>query len=132
MTGFQDKRVAHEGKQHNVASPEKVFRCCPVGEGDWLPGWEYRLIFSQSGFAKILNRIGIGTFSMESWSLRVAGCSRWCSDTSGFFRSSERTTRQPAPSQGKATSSTRRSGCSVVPMAQATESRVRKNATPSR
>jgi hypothetical protein len=53
MTGFQGKRVAHEYKQHNVAPPEKVFPLlCPVREGDWLPGWEYRLTFSQSGVAE--------------------------------------------------------------------------------
>ena len=54
MTGFEGKRVAHEYKQHNVAPPEKVFPLiCPVREGDWLPGWEYRLIFSQSGVVEL-------------------------------------------------------------------------------
>jgi hypothetical protein len=53
MTDFQGKRVAREYQQHNVAPPEKVFPLlCPVREGDWLPGWEYRLIFSQSGVAE--------------------------------------------------------------------------------
>ena len=53
MTGFQGKRVAHEYKQHNVAPPEKVFPLiCPVREETRSPGWEYRLIFSQSGAAE--------------------------------------------------------------------------------
>jgi hypothetical protein len=45
MTDFRGKRVVHEYKQHNVAPPEKVFPLlCPVREGDWAPGWKYRLI----------------------------------------------------------------------------------------
>ncbi len=53
MTDFQAKRVAHEYKQHNGAPPKKVFPLlCPVREGDWAPGWKYRLIFSQSGVAE--------------------------------------------------------------------------------
>jgi len=50
---FQSKRVAHEFTQTNVAPPEKVFPLlCPVREADWVPGWRYRLIYSQSGFAE--------------------------------------------------------------------------------
>lgn len=53
MTGFQGKRVTHEYTQTNAASPEKVFPLlCPVREADWVPGWEYRLIYSQSGVAE--------------------------------------------------------------------------------
>jgi len=53
MTGFQGKRVTHEYTQTNAAPPEKVFPLlCPVREADWVPGWQYRLIFSQSGVAE--------------------------------------------------------------------------------
>ena len=53
MTDFHGKRVAHEYRQHNVAPPEKVFPLlCPVREGDWAPGWKYRLVFSESGVAE--------------------------------------------------------------------------------
>jgi len=51
---FQGKRVIHEYKQTNVAPPEKVFPLlCPVREADWVPGWQYRLIYSQSGVAEL-------------------------------------------------------------------------------
>jgi hypothetical protein len=50
---FQSKRVTHEYIQTNNASPEKVFPLlCPVREADWVPGWQYRLIYSQSGVAE--------------------------------------------------------------------------------
>jgi len=50
---FQGKRVTHEYIQTNVAPPEKVFPLlCPVREADWVPDWQYRLIYSQSGLAE--------------------------------------------------------------------------------
>lgn len=50
---FQSKRVTHEYTQTNSAAPEKVFPLlCPVREADWVPGWQYRLIYSQSGVAE--------------------------------------------------------------------------------
>lgn len=50
MAEFQGKRVTHEYTQTNAAPPEKVFPLlCPVREADWVPGWEYRLIYSESG-----------------------------------------------------------------------------------
>src|SRR5271170_7576269 len=53
MSKFQGKRVTHEYTQNNVAPPEKVFPLlCPVREADWVPGWEYRLIYSKSGVAE--------------------------------------------------------------------------------
>jgi hypothetical protein len=46
MTTFRGNRVVHEFTQTNPAAPEKVFPLlCPVREGDWLPGWKYRLIY---------------------------------------------------------------------------------------
>ena len=53
MTTFQATRVTHEYTQTNLASPETVFPLlCPVREADWVPGWQHRLIYSQSGFAE--------------------------------------------------------------------------------
>jgi hypothetical protein len=50
---FQGKRVTHQYTQNNVAPPEKVFPLlCPVREADWVPGWRYRLIYSESGVAE--------------------------------------------------------------------------------
>ena len=54
MTAFRGNRVVHEYVQNNPASAEKVFPLlCPVREGDWLPGWQYRLIYSVSGVAEL-------------------------------------------------------------------------------
>ncbi len=54
MSKFQGKRVTHEYTQNNVAPPEKVFPLlCPVREADWVPGWEYRLIYSETGVAEL-------------------------------------------------------------------------------
>jgi hypothetical protein len=54
MTAFKSFRVAHEYTQTNPASPEKVFPLlCPVREAEWIPGWRYRLIYSDSGIAEL-------------------------------------------------------------------------------
>lgn len=51
---FQARRVTHEYTQLNEALPEQVFPLlCPVREQDWVPGWRYRLIYSQSGVAEL-------------------------------------------------------------------------------
>jgi hypothetical protein len=53
MPEFRGHRVAHEYIQTNDAPPGKVFPLlCPVREAEWVPGWEYRLVYSQSGFAE--------------------------------------------------------------------------------
>ena len=53
MSAFDAKRVSHEYTQTNDAPPEKVFPLlCPVREADWVPGWQYRLIYSESGVAE--------------------------------------------------------------------------------
>jgi len=53
MPEFQGKRVTQQYTQNNVAPPEKVFPLlCPVRETDWVPGWQYRLIYSESGVAE--------------------------------------------------------------------------------
>jgi hypothetical protein len=54
MTAFKSFRVAHEYTQTNPASPEKIFPLlCPVREAEWIPGWRYRLVYSDSGVAEL-------------------------------------------------------------------------------
>ena len=46
-------RISHEFEQTNAAPPTEVFPLlCPVEEAKWVPGWNYRLIYSKSGFAE--------------------------------------------------------------------------------
>jgi hypothetical protein len=50
---YQGKRITHQFVQTNCASPEKVFPLlCPVREGEWVPGWQYRMVYSHSGIAE--------------------------------------------------------------------------------
>jgi hypothetical protein len=54
MNSFTSRRVTHEYIQTNAASPERVFPLlCPVREADWVPGWRYKLIYSDSGVAEL-------------------------------------------------------------------------------
>ncbi len=54
MNSFTSRRVTHEYVQTNPAAPEKVFPLlCPVREADWIPGWRYKLIYSDSGVAEL-------------------------------------------------------------------------------
>jgi hypothetical protein len=54
MADFYGMRATHEYRQTNLGAPEKVFPLlCPVREADWVPGWQYRLIYSQSGVAEL-------------------------------------------------------------------------------
>ena len=47
------RRVTHEFTQTNAAPPETVFPLlCPVREADWVPGWQYKMIYSKSGVAE--------------------------------------------------------------------------------
>lgn len=51
---FRGKRVVHQYIQTNLAPPDKVFPLlCPVAEAKWVPGWQYRLIHSQSGLVEL-------------------------------------------------------------------------------
>lgn len=53
MADFQGKRVTHEYIQTNAGAPGQVFPLlCPVREAEWVPGWQYRLIYSRSGVAE--------------------------------------------------------------------------------
>ncbi len=54
MKLFKSSRVVHEYTQSNPAPPGEVFPLlCPVREAEWVPGWEYRLIYSDSGIAEL-------------------------------------------------------------------------------
>lgn len=54
MNSFRASRVTHEYIQSNPAAPEKVFPLlCPVREADWIPGWRYEMIYSDSGVAEL-------------------------------------------------------------------------------
>src|SRR5439155_16707906 len=54
MSEFRGTRVVHEYTQSNARTPEKVFLLlCPVREAEWVPGWQYRMIYSQSGVAEL-------------------------------------------------------------------------------
>ena len=54
MNSFKSYRIAHEYTQTNSAPPEKVFPLlCPVREADWIPGWRYNLVYSESGVAEL-------------------------------------------------------------------------------
>ncbi len=54
MASFVGKHAVREHVQTNPATPEKIFPLlCPVREAEWVPGWEYRLIRSKSGFAEL-------------------------------------------------------------------------------
>ena len=50
---FTAKRTTRSFIQKINAEPATVHSLiCPVREAEWLDGWDYRLIFSQSGLAE--------------------------------------------------------------------------------
>lgn len=50
---FKAKRVTRNYIQTIHAQPARIHALiCPVKEAEWLDGWDYDLIFSQSGFAE--------------------------------------------------------------------------------
>lgn len=52
-SNFRAKRVTRNYVQTIHAAPSVVHALiCPVKEAEWLDGWDYRLIFSHSGFAE--------------------------------------------------------------------------------
>src|SRR3954463_13441590 len=54
MNAIIGRRVTHEFIQTNPAPPNKVFSLlCPVREAEWVPGWNYQLIYSDSGVAEM-------------------------------------------------------------------------------
>ncbi len=47
------KRIARTYRQTINASPDDVFPLlCPVREAEWLDGWRYTMLFSQSGLVE--------------------------------------------------------------------------------
>jgi phenylpyruvate tautomerase PptA (4-oxalocrotonate tautomerase family) len=50
---FKAKRVTRQYVQKINAAPSVIHALiCPVKEAEWLEGWDYELIFSQSGLAE--------------------------------------------------------------------------------
>ena len=50
---FKAKRKTRTYRQTINATPEKVFPLlCPVHEAEWLDGWQYNMIHSESGLAE--------------------------------------------------------------------------------
>ena len=51
--GFTPKRLTRRYTQTIDAAPERVFPLlCPVREAEWLDGWRYTMIRSESGLAE--------------------------------------------------------------------------------
>ena len=63
-TGFTAKRITRSYRQTINATPGVVFPLlCPVREAEWLDGWKYEMIHSESGLAEegcIFNTPGSG------------------------------------------------------------------------
>ena len=73
MREFQATRVTHEYSQTNDAPPEKVFPLlCPVREEEWVPGWQGRVIYSQSGVAE--SSCVFATPNEDGWRSRRLFC----------------------------------------------------------
>ncbi|MCP4108179.1 MAG: hypothetical protein GY749_21985 [Desulfobacteraceae bacterium] len=52
-TVFKAKRITRGYCQTINAAPDVIFPLlCPVREAEWLDGWQYKLIYSESGFAE--------------------------------------------------------------------------------
>ena len=52
-SNFEAKRVSRQYVQTINAAPSEVHALiCPVKEAEWLEGWDYDLIYSQSGVAE--------------------------------------------------------------------------------
>ena len=50
---FKSQKITREYRQTINATPEKVFPLlCPVREADWLDGWQYSMIYSESGLVE--------------------------------------------------------------------------------
>jgi len=54
MDAGRNQRISFRYTQTNVAAPARVFPLlCPVREAEWLPGWRYRMVHSDSGVAEL-------------------------------------------------------------------------------
>lgn len=53
MSTYTGKRVTHSYTQHIDGPVEAVFPLiCPVREAEWLEGFEYEMVYSESGLAE--------------------------------------------------------------------------------
>lgn len=51
--GFSAERIKRSYRQTIMGTPEKVFPLlCPVRETEWLDGWRYTMIYSESGLVE--------------------------------------------------------------------------------
>lgn len=54
MSEFRGKRIALRQTMNIAANPGAVFPLlCPERERDWIDGWSYEMIYSESGFAEL-------------------------------------------------------------------------------
>ncbi len=54
MAEFKALRVERKRELEIEGAPEQVFPLlCPVREAEWVPGWEYRMVYSKSGVAEL-------------------------------------------------------------------------------
>ena len=74
MTNWSAERAVREYVQTNPATPERVFPLlCPVREAEWVPGWRYRMVCSQTGVAELgcvfttPNDAGSDAASADTW-----------------------------------------------------------------
>jgi len=50
---FKSKRITRSYRQTINTTPEEVFPLlCPVREAEWLDGWQYTMIYSESGLVE--------------------------------------------------------------------------------
>jgi hypothetical protein len=53
MSSFKARRIKRTYTQKILAAPDRVFPLlCPQRELDWLDGWNYEMIYSESGLAE--------------------------------------------------------------------------------
>ncbi len=53
-SGFKANRVVRSYRQSIDAAPSEVFPLlCPVREAEWLDGWSFNMIYSESGLAEV-------------------------------------------------------------------------------
>lgn len=53
VSKFEARRITRNYRQTINSTPDSIFPLiCPVREAEWLDGWEYAMIYSQTGFAE--------------------------------------------------------------------------------
>lgn len=54
MSDFRGKRISENYTMRIAAPPAKVFPLfCPEREKEWIGGWAYEMLYSQSGYAEL-------------------------------------------------------------------------------